>query len=151
MKDIHKLLIEKRSNILTCYIPPLFRWDYKSIFSKVSRMLGYTNHGSHYPVWSPLDERNMYTGNYWLKYDDFSKVLPEPKLVTVYNKCGIELLFPYSMNFSPFGYGYIKLCEHLKNNLYIDCPKNLDYTDNEYDKYEQYNHYKDLMKICRSI
>ena len=151
MKNIHKVLIEKRCNILTCRTAQWF-YNYKRILANVAQRAGYTNTDFNNSFWSSLDERNMYTGNYWIKYDDLSMAFPQQKLVTVYNKCGIEQLFPYSMNFSPFGTnGYIKLYNHLTKNLNIVCPKNLDYKDNEYDKYDQYNHYKYLMKLCRNI
>jgi hypothetical protein len=139
MKDIHKALIEKNRNIHTCYISPRPH-AYKNILYQTACRLGYNV--SHNHVWFPSDELNMYTGNYWIKYDDYlSKGNPlacnQPKLVTVYNKCGIELLFPYSMNFSPFGFDYIKLYEHLKNNLNIDCSENTTYLE--------------MKKLCQSI
>jgi len=137
MNDIHKALIEKRGDILTGYLPtPRSGYKYKNILYKVARRLGYNV--SYFHVWSPSDELNLYTGNYWVKYDDIlSLPFPQPKLVTVYNKCGIELLFPYSMNFAPDGYGHIKLYEHLKNNLNIDCSENTTYLE--------------MKKLCQSI
>ena len=140
MKDINRVLIEKTSNIHTFCIS----WtclNYKNILSDVALRLGYNV--SHYHVWSPPDELNLYTGDYWIKYDDYLSndvvcwSIPQPKLVTVYNKCGIELLFPYSMNFAPDGYGHIKLYEHLKNNLNKDCSENTTFLE--------------MKKLCQSI
>ena len=145
MKDIHKTLIEKRRNSHKFYIYEVgrefARSNYKRILYKLAQRLGYNV--SQYHVWSPSDELNMYTGDYWIKYDDYLSndvvcwSIPQPKLVTVYNKCGIELLFPYSMNFAPDGYGHIKLYEHLKNNLNKDCSENTTFLE--------------MKKLCQSI
>ena len=142
MKDIHKALIEKLDNTLTRALNPKYgTYDYINILYKVVRMFAGYN-VSHNHVWSPSDELNLYTGNFWVKYDDFSNdgdcwSISQPKFVKVYNKCGIELLFPYSMNFAPDGYGYIKLYEHLKNNLGIDCTENTTYLE--------------MKKLCRTV
>ena len=142
MKDIHKALIEKRDALdLAHPLVPNRGWNYKKILSEVARRLGYNV--SHYHVWSPSDELNMYTGDYWIKYDDYLSndgdcwSISQPKLVTIYNKCGIELLFPYSMNFDPDGYGHIKLYEHLKNNVGIDCTENTTFLE--------------MKKLCRTV
>ena len=139
MKDINRVLIEKTSNIHTFCIS----WtcsNYKKILSDVALKFGYNVSHNHF--WSPPDELNLYTGDYWIKYDDFSNdgdcwSISQPKLVTVYNKCGIELLFPYSMNFAPDGYGHIRLYEHLKNNLNIDCSENTTFLE--------------MKKLCRTV
>jgi len=143
MKDIHKAPIEKLDNTLTRPLNPTHGLsdDYINILYKVvRRFAGYNV--SHNHVWSPSDELNLYTGDFWVKYDEFVSKDGwaegrSPKWVKVYNKCGIELLFPYSMNFSPDGNGHIKLCEHLKNNLNIDCSENTSYNE--------------MKKLCRTV
>ena len=104
MKDINRVLIEKTSNIHTYRVRPYSLachcLDYKNILSDVALRLGYNV--SQYHLRRPSDELNMYTGDYWIKYDDYISndgdcwSISQPKLVTVYNKCGIELLFPYT-------------------------------------------------------
>ena len=148
MKDIHRFLIKKMSNIHTYSIQGLNNYyDYRRGFYNVAKKFGYTNESErswvdvmyHQTESSfPLHELNMYTGNYWLKVDNsINYKYPKSILIMVYNKCGIELLFPYSMNFSPDGYGIIKLYEHVKNDLDIDCSKNTTYHQ--------------MKKLCQSI
>jgi hypothetical protein len=136
MKDIHKVLTEKTSNIYTYYIDE----NDENIELR-------PHFPDNYDFWHTREwhTRDWYTGNYWIKFEVSYEGVNEgelpssdgPQLITVYTKCGIELMYPFSQYFGPDWYGYINLCEHLKENLGIDCPKNLNY--------------KDIIKLCLTV
>ena len=125
MKDIHRVLIEKTSNIHTNYVDN----DIK-------------NHIIGYSFYDLYTDRN--SGNNWVKlelsYEGVKEGEPPcsngPELVTVYPKCGIELILPsFGDEFSILNIRGLR--SYLATNLGINCRKNTTY-------YE-------MMKLLRTV
>ena len=116
MKDIHKALIEKTSNIHTNYV----------VDDIENYLMGYSFYDIH-------PDRN--SGNDWVKselsYEGVKEGDPPfsngSEIVKVYPKCGIELILP------SFGMFYCILNDisgirsYLATNLGINCQKNTTY------------------------